>query len=218
MNHFTVLLLTCVFVNVSADLMEYIRAVSLANRLMKLASGIENDVVRSKNVENGLEYVIKSIVCENFHTLDRMNYMIAVPDFAPLNSEREIIDAIGHQGVMGIEISHDLNFDVLDRHYLKELAEERRRLTGPALKNIIRRVIDRYEHGVSLLGLCRLIALLMSTKLPSSNKKDFKTGSNGTCTVWDGSTAEVYREIEGTWWQVSFNDINNRVQLLKTQL
>ncbi|XP_050442028.1 uncharacterized protein LOC126846498 isoform X2 [Adelges cooleyi] len=109
MKHLTLLTLTCVFVNVSADLMEYIRAVSLANRLIHLASGIHNDLVRSKNVENGLEYVIKSMACENFFTLDQMNYMIAVPDFAPLNSEREIIDAIGHQRQIGTEISHDLN-------------------------------------------------------------------------------------------------------------
>ncbi|XP_050441130.1 uncharacterized protein LOC126845990 isoform X2 [Adelges cooleyi] len=259
-------LISFVFANISAfyDLTCYKRKVLVTNKTIELAYNMNNTI---GDVEtNGLEQVIQTIVDnEDKYCLGKMNLMIAVPEhihiastipgLKPLNIKEK---STYYQCRMSLEIEHVLNIPVpqiienqnfgdLD---LTELAEERRRLTGTALKNIIRRALDfeylinlieerrvnptgtvrnritsasdSYAHGVcyqcTVLRMCRLIALFMSTKFPTSYIQNLETGSNRTCTIWDGNTHKTYRKVDGKWWQVSVNDINNKEQLLKEQL
>ncbi|XP_050424300.1 uncharacterized protein LOC126835634 [Adelges cooleyi] len=252
--------LLVVFATVSAfhDLTFYKKLVAIANATINLA--YNKRITIGDNIEsNGLEQVIKMIVDnEHRYNLGTMNLMIAVPEKInigyglPDYENREVMENFTYyQAILtkriktlldidGPTIDEEQKFEDLD---LKQLAEERRSLTGIALKNIIRRAIDfenlanfveerrinptqtlkikiadRYKHRVSLSGMCRLIALLMSTKFPRSCIIEYKTDFISTCTLWDGTTKYIYREIESTWWQVNVNNINNNVKLLKEVL
>ncbi|XP_050424146.1 uncharacterized protein LOC126835528 [Adelges cooleyi] len=67
-----------VFVNVSADIMAYKRVVSITNLIIQNASD-RNDING-----NGLEFLIKAIVYENQFSMEDMSILFAVPEKADL--------------------------------------------------------------------------------------------------------------------------------------
>ncbi|XP_050431232.1 uncharacterized protein LOC126839856 [Adelges cooleyi] len=99
---------------------------------------------------------------------------------------------------------------------------EGRRVTGTSLENIIRRRVSdgsvlSHKHIVSLLRMCRMIALYMSIKFPTSYTKDLLIDFIGrTCKLGDGITEKIYKKIDGLWWQIGRD--NGTVQLLEEQL
>ncbi|XP_050443642.1 uncharacterized protein LOC126847455 [Adelges cooleyi] len=148
---------------------------------------------------------------------------------------------------LGIAVP-EVTDQIFEKLVLTQLGEDRRRFTGKALKDMMNNAITNYgnltghveERRINptkalirkmvrsvysrkqddpLLWMCRLIALFMSTKFPTSFIKNIKTGDKKTCFLEDEITAsKTYREINGVWWQVNVNDIEDKLQLLKEQL
>ncbi|XP_050422551.1 uncharacterized protein LOC126834527 isoform X5 [Adelges cooleyi] len=91
-------LLSIVFVNILANITPYLRLIALTNKHIELAYEYFDDIKG-----NGLEYVIKAIVCENLYTMDEMNFMIAVPDKASIAANQRLV-AVSHQMNMQYQI------------------------------------------------------------------------------------------------------------------
>ncbi|XP_050443289.1 uncharacterized protein LOC126847199 [Adelges cooleyi] len=273
-------LITFVLVNVSAnDETIYKKEVFLTNAAIELAYAKNDLIVGDNSATNALEHVIEKIVNNTssfqipdfYHNFAKINVMIAVPDktdivgdllsepsqydhlldkcsFYQFNMQQEIRQILN---LVILEGATDQDFRSLD---LTTLAEQRRSLVKPALKNIIRRkladdvqefrglnwtalaerrrvtgtslgniirrrVSDVSELEDSLLLMCRLLGVYMSTTCPTSYvKKLLFDFINLTCTLDDGSTQKkMYKKIDGLWWQI--NPVNNStVQLLEEQL
>ncbi|XP_050443263.1 uncharacterized protein LOC126847193 [Adelges cooleyi] len=93
---------------------------------------------------------------------------------------------------------------------------EERRISGTSLENTIRRrvlgtnipeVVEDQNGSVrdySLLPLCRLMGLYLSTLFPTSYIKELWINPNvSTCTMDDGTTLRVFKKINGVWSQIS---------------
>ncbi|XP_050444403.1 uncharacterized protein LOC126847970 isoform X2 [Adelges cooleyi] len=218
-------LLSIVFVNILANITPYLRLTALTNKHIELAYEYFDDIKG-----NGLEYVIKAIVCENLYTMDEMNFMIAVPDKASIAANQRL--AVSHQmnmqyqiiiklGIMPELNAANLYFGNLN---LPALAAWRRRFTRNALRNIIRRELIRNEtergpERVTFNQKCRFLGLWMSIIVPTLYTKSTHTGPNNDCVITDiANHITIYRSIEGKYWQVDANDINHRIIQLDEQL
>ncbi|XP_050424863.1 uncharacterized protein LOC126835934 isoform X8 [Adelges cooleyi] len=80
-----------VFVNVSADIMAYKRVVSITNLIIQNASD-RNDINGSNMFIYGLEFLIKAIVYENQFSMEDMSILFAVPEKADLVNIQNSID------------------------------------------------------------------------------------------------------------------------------
>ncbi|XP_050425030.1 uncharacterized protein LOC126836063 isoform X3 [Adelges cooleyi] len=85
------ILLSLSFVYVLADITAYKSLLAITNTHILQAS-IYTDPVKG----NGLEHVIKTMVYENRFTLVKMNFMIAIPEYAILTDDNRI-EIINHQ-------------------------------------------------------------------------------------------------------------------------
>ncbi|XP_050437934.1 uncharacterized protein LOC126844108 [Adelges cooleyi] len=226
--------LICIFIsfillNVSADYdAKYKKHVLATNESM-----LEADTM-------GLERVIEEVVyeVERHNIFGKLNCMLAVPDCLdvticiPGSDLRSISDTeklLDYQDWIGWKIrrafkmkypniDEDLDFRSID---LKDLAQDRRNLTRPALKNIINRVLDGpvedIPNNAALKGMCTLIGIYMSAKLPTSFIKTIATNTtNHTCTISDGRINKIYKINGGVWGQISEN--GTVLQRLQDQL
>ncbi|XP_050444341.1 uncharacterized protein LOC126847938 isoform X1 [Adelges cooleyi] len=220
-------LISFVFVNVSADITPYLQLIAVTNKHIQIAYQRNYDIVG-----NGLEYVIKAIVCENVFTIEKMNFMIAVPEYASIAVNQRLA-SIDHQFSMQGQILMKLGIPVPNpanlRNYfgnlnLTNLGVLRRRFTKKALTNIIRRELignetDGEPERVTFSEKCLFLGLWMSTNIPTFYTKSAVTGTNSDCVITDiANHVMVYRSIEGKYWQVDANDINHRIILLDEQL
>ncbi|XP_050422460.1 uncharacterized protein LOC126834482 isoform X6 [Adelges cooleyi] len=142
-------LISFVFVNVSADITPYLQLIAVTNKHIQIAYQRNYDIVG-----NGLEYVIKAIVCENVFTIEKMNFMIAVPEYASIAVNQRLA-SIDHQFNMQGQILMKLGIPVPNpanlRNYfgnlnLTNLGVLRRRFTKKALTNIIRRELIKRKY------------------------------------------------------------------------
>ncbi|XP_050434932.1 uncharacterized protein LOC126842092 [Adelges cooleyi] len=104
---------------------------------------------------------------------------------------------------------------------LRALAQDRRNLTGPALKNIINRVLDEPVQDIpdddDLPMMCYLIGLYMSTKFPTSYTRKIQIDAiSHTCTLSNAYSDKIYTKNGGSWRQI--NENGTVTQLLKDQL
>ncbi|XP_050434915.1 uncharacterized protein LOC126842086 isoform X3 [Adelges cooleyi] len=168
----------------------------------------------------------------------KLNFMIAVPEqlnttiCIPISDLRPIpiLDKLlDYQDFMGWKIRRTLkmkypniennqDFGSLD---LTTLAQDRRDVTGPALKNIINRLLDGpvqdIPNNAAIKRMCTLIGLYMSAEFPTSYIKRIHIDlSNRTCTLLDGTTEKIYSKNGGVWEQIS--EYGTVLQRLKDQL
>ncbi|XP_050434914.1 uncharacterized protein LOC126842086 isoform X2 [Adelges cooleyi] len=219
-----------ILVNVSADVFEadYRKQVLVTN-VSIMEAGTDR-----------LERIIEEMVNEvnHFDTFGKLNFMIAAPDklnilncipvsdWRPMSYIDKLID---YQEVMGWKIrrafrmtnpniNNNQDFGSLD---LTTLAQDRRDVTGPALKNIINRVLDEPVQVIpddgALKRMCCLIGLYMSAQFPTSYITYTQIDlSNRTCIVLNGITEKIYRKNRGVWVQI--NENGTELQRLQDQL
>ncbi|XP_050419631.1 uncharacterized protein LOC126847996 isoform X2 [Adelges cooleyi] len=201
-------LMSFAFVIVWADIMTYMRVVTNTNRHIEQAYANYNNLRG-----NGLEHVIRRIVCENEYTFDQMNFMIAVPERAKFtNLPEAVFTQIALQG----KISFELYFGNVN---LTELGNLRRVLTKKALNNIIRRALNVNEKDVTLSQLCYFIGLWMSAKIPTLYTNFIDTDSDNICILKDESDHVIkYRSIGGIFYQVDVDNLDYKIITLEEQL
>ncbi|XP_050443284.1 uncharacterized protein LOC126847198 isoform X10 [Adelges cooleyi] len=115
------------------------------------------------------------------------------------------------QFILQLEIRDTLNSERLNLTTLTE----GRRVTGTSIESSIRHVLGtdiadvnqdqtRSVHGVSLLRICRLMGLYLSTRFPTSYIKDLWVDPMiMTCTLDEGDIQRRFKQINGVWWQIS---------------
>ncbi|XP_050425373.1 uncharacterized protein LOC126836210 [Adelges cooleyi] len=201
----------------------YIEEIVITNIHIQQASNYNH----IPGVENVLEHVIESIAYGHEYGIDQLYFMIALPDKVNLtNTQEHIAEHINRQRAMQAEITVKLsipvphveiqNFEDLD---LTQLGEDRRLLTGPALKNIIRRALSGYRPNATLSQLCHLIGLMMSTKVGKIFTTTHEIYPNILCILWDRADHYIkYRVFEGQLWQVADDYIDKKLEPLWAQL
>ncbi|XP_050438455.1 uncharacterized protein LOC126844358 [Adelges cooleyi] len=219
-------LISYIFVNVSADyLTDYKKEVLYANASIERAYNMNDLTVGGISGANGLEHVIEIMVNENqyYKNFAKINLMIAVPeqtciayDIPDLPFCDNLRKSRGHQKMMEWQIRYTLgmdypdidqnqNFEALD---LKILANNRREHVVPALRNIIRRVLDKpvqhVQDDAAILQMCRLLGLYKSAQFPRSYISSLEINTvRGTCILWDiSNTPKWYRKNNGVWEQL----------------
>ncbi|XP_050433558.1 uncharacterized protein LOC126841253 isoform X2 [Adelges cooleyi] len=145
------------------------------------------------------------------------------------DTEIEEIRRLGDFKIDETERLGDLEIDETERlgdteidetENIETIAQTRRDCTGPAIKNIIRRVLDEHAQVVpddpAVERMCRLMGLFRSTQFPSSFttmvKIDF---SKRTCILLHELNMIKYTYNAGTWVQVKRNNV---LQALVEQL
>ncbi|XP_050438866.1 uncharacterized protein LOC126844606 [Adelges cooleyi] len=104
-----------------------------------------------------------------------------------------------------LELDKKQNFGDFD---LTKLAQQRRTLTGLALKKILKSLCTTNKnehpvHHVALLRICRFLGLYMSTQFPELYIKNIEVDSmNRTCILYNGTTSLVYRKNNDVWEQI----------------
>ncbi|XP_050443527.1 uncharacterized protein LOC126847384 isoform X2 [Adelges cooleyi] len=109
----------------------------------------------------------------------------------------------------------------LDVTNLTSLIEERRHAPTENSRNRIIRASDRNLHKVPLTKLCQFVALFLLTKFPTQDVSTMNNKDEKTFTIQiKGLNPErqVYKEIDGIWWQVNPDDKDKRVETLKNQI
>ncbi|XP_050432587.1 uncharacterized protein LOC126840717 [Adelges cooleyi] len=160
--------------------------------------------------------------------------MIAVPEYTKIVigipyavylNEMEI--SMHYQHMMRVEIAITLGietprtnepFQSFAHFKLKALADLRRSQVIPALENIIRHVLAGILR-TSLSQMCRLLAVYMSARFPTSYIKSLRVDDiDNTCTLWNGSKNMKYRKNGHIWGQISLSNIHITIQPLKELL
>ncbi|XP_050433524.1 uncharacterized protein LOC126841231 [Adelges cooleyi] len=150
----------------------------------------------------------------NLTTLAEQRRRLVKP--ALKNIFKRLLGSMYNQFMMQLEIRDLLTDEVRDLQGLNltTLAEQRR-VTGTSLENKIRRVLKtdvpeivKDQNGsvldVSLLRMCRLIALYISTQFPTSYIKKLQIDFiDGTCIMDDGITKKKYKKVNGIVWNIS---------------
>ncbi|XP_050443568.1 uncharacterized protein LOC126847401 isoform X2 [Adelges cooleyi] len=109
----------------------------------------------------------------------------------------------------------------IDFENITNLLEERRYAPTENSRNRIIRTSDRNLYQVPLTKMCQFITLFLLTTCPTEDVFVLPNEDKKTCTLKiKGLTPEVqvYREIDGIWWQVNPDDIDKRVETLKNQI
>ncbi|XP_050424960.1 uncharacterized protein LOC126836033 isoform X2 [Adelges cooleyi] len=216
MNFFCVLI-ACVFVNVSTDILDFKRVVAITNLVIKMASD------RHYVFGNGLEYIIKSFIYDDQITMEVMSILFAVPEKADLTNMQIYMD---QQIQLQLEIIDSLFLPVPNNpgpNYgdinLTDLGEARRYLTGKALRNIIIFAIDRYESYISFGRLCRFLGVWISTKTPTMYITSAEVDTYRCCVLKDKADhITKYTFIDDAYWQVDAENIDFKIIELKEQL
>ncbi|XP_050427568.1 uncharacterized protein LOC126837664 isoform X2 [Adelges cooleyi] len=185
------------------------------NEVIERASHINDLTVEGISGINGLEYVIETMVDNNNYYVEfgKINFMIALPDNIemvayirePLFFDTEIEKAENLQYIMQMEIINTLKllnisiplpegdedrvFIYVPTH-LSTLAEPRRRLVKPALKNIIKRTLitmfNQFNmkqpeiRDTSNLGRLNLTTLIKETRVSGTSLKNKMRRALGT--------------------------------------
>ncbi|XP_050431604.1 uncharacterized protein LOC126840138 [Adelges cooleyi] len=159
-----------------------------------------------------------------------MNFTIAVPEHAKLNCRNNIMMSIHNQRRIRTEITHILGIGIaapnarnlnFGNSNLPQLGEERRRLTGKALKQIIIHALDGTDPNVISQQMCRFIGLWISTEILTLYMTNtyIDPDISSVCILMDKSNHTVkYRTFNGTYWQVDVNNIELQIIELKDQL
>ncbi|XP_050424823.1 uncharacterized protein LOC126835934 isoform X3 [Adelges cooleyi] len=210
-----------VFVNVSADIMAYKRVVSITNLIIQNASD-RNDINGSNMFIYGLEFLIKAIVYENQFSMD-MSILFAVPEKADLVNIQNSIDQHTEMAQEMIDILSIPMPNLPDPNManvnLTDLGKDRRRLTGKALKKILLYAIVRYDLAMTYERLCCLIGLWISTKIPTFYIKSAEVDNNKCCVIKDEvGHVKKYAFIGNKYWQVDAENSGFQIMQLKTQL
>ncbi|XP_050433954.1 uncharacterized protein LOC126841489 [Adelges cooleyi] len=230
MKHFC-FLISLFFVNILAnDLSDYKESVYNINDLIRRAH-YKNDVtVGDRSGANGLEHIIELMIDDDhiYKDFRKINCLIAVPERPKmirkvLGPHSNILkNATFFHEKMLTEMASILGIQLYGVRYqfwgkLKTLGDNRRELVVPALKQIILRVLD---GGPSVLRVCRLMGLYLSTQFPNSYIKKIQIDpTDGTCILGDRkNTNWRYGKIDEEWSQISLEDINVPVQSVKEQL
>ncbi|XP_050425381.1 uncharacterized protein LOC126836215 [Adelges cooleyi] len=102
---------------------------------------------------------------------------------------------------------------------LQQLGEERRRLTGEALKKIIIHALDGTEPTVSLTEKCRFLGLWIITQIPNLHIKSTNIDPYGVCILIDKSDHNIkYRYSSGQFWYVDVNNTDFQIIQLKERV
>ncbi|XP_050425021.1 uncharacterized protein LOC126836063 isoform X2 [Adelges cooleyi] len=176
-------------------------------------------------ITNGLEHVIKTMVYENRFTLVKMNFMIAIPEYAILTDDNRI-EIINHQLDMRQMIIRELPIPVPntpDQKYmninLHNMGEARRKITRKALKQIIMDELNRKQPVFYFSQMCCFIGLWMSTQTPSLYTRTTQAGFKNVCTITDRADHVIkYRSLNGIICQVDVNNIDEIIIELKVQI
>ncbi|XP_050423386.1 uncharacterized protein LOC126835136 isoform X2 [Adelges cooleyi] len=147
-------LLSIFIVNVwSNGKMKLKREIIIADKLIQQAINMNDFFVEDKFIANGLEHVIKAVVFKDKYSLGYLNHMFVTPECLYHNNieESETI-----QRTLQNEIKEELKIaapEVLPKDLndlgFKNLGENRRNLTGKALRKIIIHIIS-LESKVSV--------------------------------------------------------------------
>ncbi|XP_050423990.1 uncharacterized protein LOC126835442 isoform X6 [Adelges cooleyi] len=172
----------------------------------------DNDLLVSSNIQETLQRLIK----------DELNIAVPLIDetqaFEILNM---LILGTARRRITGIALKHILS-RAIDFENVTKLMEERRLVGTETLNmnNRITRALSGFRPGITLLQICRLIALFMSAKFPALPPTDIHIDSDMyTCTLMNGITEDQkFRKIEGKWYEVDVDDITNVGELFKEQL
>ncbi|XP_050443537.1 uncharacterized protein LOC126847384 isoform X3 [Adelges cooleyi] len=108
----------------------------------------------------------------------------------------------------------------LDVTNLTSLIEERRHAPTENSRNRIIRASDRNLYQVPFKKMCEFIIMFLLTKYPIEVVHVRSDEEEKTCALQINYTPEVrmYREIDGIWWQVPYNDLDNPIETLKNQI
>ncbi|XP_050428917.1 uncharacterized protein LOC126838479 isoform X2 [Adelges cooleyi] len=201
-----------------------------------------SDFNHTKEFENKADIVLGRPVSDFRHTEEFENLVENGKELPRhILYKRELKSAGNHQYIMheemvailGQRIRDAINIEVSEYYKhknsekldLSTLANERREFyVAPALKHILTRELEasvqRVDDDVSLLRVCRFIGIYISTQLPDLYITDLQIDStDGTCTLWDKcNTPKRYRKINGSWSQISLDDLNDAVAPLEQQL
>ncbi|XP_050443287.1 uncharacterized protein LOC126847198 isoform X13 [Adelges cooleyi] len=212
----------------------YKKEVFITNQMIELAYNKNDLTIGQHSEANGLEYVIEEIVndVEYYNSFAQINLMTALPDKTDIVllipamkylDGRLIMNNIVYpkvpysegpmydQFILQLEIRDTLNSERLNLTTLTE----GRRVTGTSIESSIRHVLGtdiadvnqdqtRSVHGVSLLRICRLMGLYLSTRFPTSYIKDLWVDPMiMTCTLDEGDIQRRFKQINGVWWQIS---------------
>ncbi|XP_050443651.1 uncharacterized protein LOC126847458 isoform X2 [Adelges cooleyi] len=218
-------LLSFVFLHVSTNHLNYKREVLITNVHIELAYNMNNFTVGNKIIAKYYAYLYISQEA--------------------IEIQKALQSIITTELGIGVPAVPDQIFEEL---VLTQLGKERRRFTGKALKDLMSHLLTNVDNLTalvevrrinptvalnrrmvrssnsskpegSLLWMCRLLGLFTSTKFPISFIKNINTGHKKTCFLEDEITAnKIYREINGVWWQVNVNNIEDKLQLLEKQL
>ncbi|XP_050433550.1 uncharacterized protein LOC126841251 isoform X7 [Adelges cooleyi] len=102
--------------------------------------------------------------------------------------------------------------EIDDAENIETIAQTRRDCTGPAIKNIIRRVLDEPTPAVpdnpALKLMCRMLGILRSTQFPTEYitmvKMDY---SKHICILLHNTTPYSYTIRRGVWGQLMRNNL-----------
>ncbi|XP_050423936.1 uncharacterized protein LOC126835395 isoform X2 [Adelges cooleyi] len=148
------LLLSFIIVNVSSDkTTEYFkREVAITNALVEYAYNMKNSIVGDKRIENGLVHVIKTIVLNGNYTTEIMNHMFSIAENLYLKDIDETVNILhkfNGEIISELQIADpDALRPNLTNLVLKELADNRRRCTGEALRYILRLATNDFADFV----------------------------------------------------------------------
>ncbi|XP_050443288.1 uncharacterized protein LOC126847198 isoform X14 [Adelges cooleyi] len=212
----------------------YKKEVFITNQMIELAYNKNDLTIGQHSEANGLEYVIEEIVndVEYYNSFAQINLMTALPDKTDivllipamkyLDGRLIMNTCKQYQTIIKHEIESILNIvypkvpysEDSERLNLTTLTEGRR-VTGTSIESSIRHVLGtdiadvnqdqtRSVHGVSLLRICRLMGLYLSTRFPTSYIKDLWVDPMiMTCTLDEGDIQRRFKQINGVWWQIS---------------
>ncbi|XP_050443545.1 uncharacterized protein LOC126847384 isoform X4 [Adelges cooleyi] len=224
-------LLSIVFVNVSTDEpieTTYKRQIAITNTLIELAHYMNNCTVEDNFISNGLEHLIKKIVFKDVYLyeyvdINFISHAIVSPEY-PCTKNTQ--DSITLQDTLKKQFLNELKMnspEVPSENVtnLTSLIEERRHAPTENSRNRIIRASDRNLHKVPLTKLCQFVALFLLTKFPTQDVSTMNNKDEKTFTIQiKGLNPErqVYKEIDGIWWQVNPDDKDKRVETLKNQI
>ncbi|XP_050424986.1 uncharacterized protein LOC126836033 isoform X5 [Adelges cooleyi] len=188
MNFFCVLI-ACVFVNVSTDILDFKRVVAITKVMSILFA-----VPEKADLTNMQIYMDQQIQLQ-LEIIDSL--FLPVPNNPGPN--------------LFCADYGDIN--------LTDLGEARRYLTGKALRNIIIFAIDRYESYISFGRLCRFLGVWISTKTPTMYITSAEVDTYRCCVLKDKADhITKYTFIDDAYWQVDAENIDFKIIELKEQL
>ncbi|XP_050439775.1 uncharacterized protein LOC126845222 [Adelges cooleyi] len=202
-----------------------ILSLTLVNVLLAALDDYDKEVIRTnKHIElagDQLRTVIRNAIYYKNYSMEEINFMLAVPDFADYNRTLSLWCQIHLQaliryttGIKGPDIN-EADFEDVD---LSVYGNARRDIAREATKTLIQAEIsERDPNTLNFPLLCRLIGLWRSIHCPDlciTHAVD----DNETCTLnaKNNIITLIYRSFDGTIWEM--NENNYLIQPLADQL